>query len=200
MIAALFVETDGIYFGLEGVDPWDVNRDARNYKGPHPVIAHPPCNRWSVLAYSVQARYPHCKVGDDDGCFEDALMSVWAFGGVLEHPARSLAFEHYGLPKPRSGSWQPAGPRQWVTQVSQAAYGHLAQKFTWLYYVGDVAPPALDWGEPEVQHQVSYGKNPKTGTYWKTPLTTKQAKATPPAFLELLIELATISQESLGNE
>lgn len=35
MIAALFVETDGPYFGLEDVDPWDIVRDARMYDGPH---------------------------------------------------------------------------------------------------------------------------------------------------------------------
>ena len=29
MIAALFVETAGVYTGLEGVDAWDVARDAR---------------------------------------------------------------------------------------------------------------------------------------------------------------------------
>ena len=26
-VAALFVETDGAYFGLSGVDPWDERRD-----------------------------------------------------------------------------------------------------------------------------------------------------------------------------
>lgn len=31
MIAALFVETDGCYFGIDGVDPWDQARDARQY-------------------------------------------------------------------------------------------------------------------------------------------------------------------------
>jgi hypothetical protein len=46
MIAALYVETDGAYFGLPGVDPWDEARDARKYAGPHPVVAHPPCQRW----------------------------------------------------------------------------------------------------------------------------------------------------------
>ena len=45
MIAALFVATDGCYFGLDGVDPWDIHRDARRYTGPHPVVAHPPCFR-----------------------------------------------------------------------------------------------------------------------------------------------------------
>ena len=46
MISALYVETDGIYFGRDDIDPWDEQRDARKYTGPHPVIAHPPCQRW----------------------------------------------------------------------------------------------------------------------------------------------------------
>lgn len=45
-IAALFVETDGAYFGLPEVDPWDITRDGRKYDGPWPVVAHPPCQRW----------------------------------------------------------------------------------------------------------------------------------------------------------
>lgn len=28
-VAALYVETGGTYYGLPGVDPWDVERDAR---------------------------------------------------------------------------------------------------------------------------------------------------------------------------
>lgn len=52
MIAALYVETDGAYFGLPGVDPWDEARDARKYAGPHPVVAHPPCQRWGKLRSS----------------------------------------------------------------------------------------------------------------------------------------------------
>jgi len=31
MISAIFVETDGAYFGLPNVDPWDVTRDTRKY-------------------------------------------------------------------------------------------------------------------------------------------------------------------------
>lgn len=46
-VAALFVETGGCYYGLPGVDPWDEARDARNYRGPHPVVCHSPCQRWS---------------------------------------------------------------------------------------------------------------------------------------------------------
>lgn len=46
MVAALYVTTGGVYFGLPGVDPWDETRDARRYSGPWPVVAHPPCQRW----------------------------------------------------------------------------------------------------------------------------------------------------------
>ena len=47
MIAALYVQRGGVYFDLAGVDPWDEQRDARRYAGPWPVVAHPPCARWS---------------------------------------------------------------------------------------------------------------------------------------------------------
>ena len=64
MIAALYVETDGAYFGLPDVDPWDEKRDARNYAGPWPVVAHPPCTRWSMLGL-CRGYYD----GEDEGCF-----------------------------------------------------------------------------------------------------------------------------------
>jgi hypothetical protein len=88
-IAALFVATDGCYFGLPGVDPWDAQRDARNYDGPHPVVAHPPCQLWVNFAALNYKRYGggHNRPGNDHGCFESALRAVRRWGGVLEHPA-----------------------------------------------------------------------------------------------------------------
>lgn len=71
MIAALFVETNGCYFGLDGVDPWDRPRDARLYAGPHAVVAHPPCERWGRYATSAGR-----ELGDDGGCFVRALVAV----------------------------------------------------------------------------------------------------------------------------
>ena len=49
MIAALYVAKNGSYIDLPGVDPWPEDRDARLYRGPHPVVAHPPCQRWGKL-------------------------------------------------------------------------------------------------------------------------------------------------------
>src|SRR5437868_6017010 len=55
VIAALYVQTGGVYYGLDDVDPWDEVRDARLYPGPWPVVAHPPCARWSRTAALTEA-------------------------------------------------------------------------------------------------------------------------------------------------
>src|ERR1700690_2847940 len=34
-VAALFVQKNGAYYNLPGVDPWPEERDARKYAGPH---------------------------------------------------------------------------------------------------------------------------------------------------------------------
>lgn len=144
MIAALYVETNGVYYGLPDVDPWDEDRDARLYMGPWPVVAHPPCARWSQLATIHQDRWP---IGSDDGCFEAALHAVRTYGGVLEHPAGSYAWDRFHLPKPIRNGWGTSlYDDGQTTEVDQANYGHAARKRTWLYYVGP-HPPPLDWRE-----------------------------------------------------
>jgi hypothetical protein len=146
VIAALYVETDGIYYGLPDVDPWDEARDARRYGGPWPVVAHPPCARWCRLAGFVESRFGH-KRGDDGGCFEAALAAVRKWGGVLEHPADSRAFYEYGLPiPPRVGGWQSnLWDDGWTCYVEQGRYGHVVRKATWLYAVA-AELPELKWG------------------------------------------------------
>src|SRR5580704_5568578 len=98
-IAALFVETNGCYFGLPDVDPWDVRRDARTYSGPHPVVAHPPCARWGRYWGGSPRKPNQYHLGHDEGCFAAALAAVRKWGGVLEHPADSHAWWAFDLPR-----------------------------------------------------------------------------------------------------
>ena len=77
-VAALFVQRDGCYFDNPIVDPWDDKRDARLYAGPHPIIAHPPCQLWGRFAHVNFARWggEHNRPGNDGGCFASALVSL----------------------------------------------------------------------------------------------------------------------------
>lgn len=148
MIAALYVETDGCYYGLPDVDPWDITRDARQYAGPWPVVAHPPCQRWGRFWHG-STRKPHqFKLGDDGGCFAAALASVRRWGGVLEHPADSHAWKHYGLTPPeRHKGWQRTHREHlWTCYVEQGHYGHMSRKPTWLL-AAHVELPELDWSK-----------------------------------------------------
>ena len=168
-VAALYVETDGPYSGLDGVDVWDEARDARMYSGPHPVMAHPPCNRWSVIA-SINQAMGRLKVGDDGGCFASALEAVREFGGVLEHPAKTFAWKHHGLLKPCSGGgWtRSLFDPGWVCEVDQCHYGHTANKMTWLYVIG-VNPESFIWKRsPNAIHRISNLNYKGVGHHLKT--------------------------------
>jgi hypothetical protein len=152
MVAALYVETDGCYFGLPGIDPWDEQRDARQYAGPHPVVAHPPCQRWGKLWAGQPLWIKRTGIrklkGDDDGCFEAALAAVRKWGGILEHPWGSHAWPHFGLNRPpRDGRWVAADFHGgWTCCVEQGRYGHYARKPTMLVAY-HVELPELRWGE-----------------------------------------------------
>lgn len=192
MIAALFVETGGSYFGIEDIDPWDEPRDGRNYPGPHPVVAHPPCSRWCRLAGLVEARWGH-KRGEDGGCFESALRSVRTYGGVLEHPAYSDAWKKFNLPYPHPGGWQRGICGGWVCHVEQGHYGHPAKKATWLYAFGVSELPSLEWRtipDGESTSLVSWcGNKVKSGEI-RPRVGKVAASKTPDKFREILIQIA----------
>ncbi len=208
MIAALYVETGGIYFDLPGVDPWDEDRDARKYAGPHPVVAHPPCQRWGRFWHGSTAKPHQFQLGDDGDCFINALMAVQNFGGVIEHPADSHAWEAFGISKPpRTGGWIPAdnlGWDAWTCCVHQGHYGHLAGKPTWLYVSG--VPfhklPELRWGKceqrihPRALELHGYEKARRIGMMAMVggKDKTRIRNATPPEFRDVLLAIARAAQ------
>lgn len=197
-VAALFVESGGCYFGLDGVDPWGVARDARQYAGPHPVVAHPPCSRWCQLAPVNQARYGQA-IGDDDGCFESALASVRKFGGILEHPAVSIAWRTFGLPTPPSaGGWVRGFCGGWTAHVEQRNYGHPARKATWLYAFG-VELPSLKWGRGPTPEAWISADRPRAHLGHVRQLQKREASATPPAFRDLLLGIARTAKPNMAE-
>jgi hypothetical protein len=196
-VAALFVQRGGCYYGLDDVDPWDAERDARLYAGPWPVVAHPPCERYGrYWSGGPSARVRRIK-GDDNGCFAAALAAVRRWGGVLEHPEASHAWRMHGLVSPpRTGGWVTAGDwRGWTCCVEQGHYGHRARKATWLYAFG-VELPRLRWGASAAAARLDEGfhsaeerrRAVRTGVCQR--LSSRQRAATPPAFRDQLLSMA----------
>ena len=197
-IAALFVMENGPYYNLSNIDPWDEKRDAKKYKGPHPVIAHSPCQRWGRYwggGPMLHGTEKQKLLGDDDGCFAHALWSVRTFGGVLEHPEASYAFKYYGLPIPkRCGGWTKEdsfGGKSCC--VAQGYYGHRAQKLTWLYAV-KTNYLNLIWGlcpnKQKIEESLSKPERSrliKTGVCQR--LSKNQRTETPIKFRDLLIKM-----------
>jgi hypothetical protein len=189
-VAALFVQRDGCYSGWPWIDSWDEARDARTYKGPHPVIAHPPCQLWGAMAAVNYARWggEHNRPGNDSGCFEAALGAVNHWGGVLEHPAKTRAWAAYGLEKPTATGWHRSG-LGWVCEVWQSAYGHKANKATWLYYKGRYEPHELRWDRLKGTHQIGF-QDQRGKARNKPTLNKREANATPLEFRDELLRLA----------
>jgi hypothetical protein len=184
VVAALFVESGGVYATLPGVELWDAQRDARLYAGTHPVVCHSPCGPWSRLAELAHSKGGPA-TGEDDGCFAAALAAVRRWGGVLEHPRCSKAWKAFGLPEPVSGRWR-YGASGYSTQVNQVEYGHRARKPTWLFYVGEEVPPPLRWSAKS------------TPTHPVERMGKRERKATPLAFALELIGIARRAQGQMS--
>lgn len=215
VVAALYVETDGAYYGIPGVDPWDEERDARSYSGPLPAVAHPPCQRWGKF-WAGQPLYIkktgiRQKLGDDGGCFRAALDAVRKWGGVLEHPEHSKAWQHFGLAKPpRQGGWIEADDfGGWTCRVEQGRYGHYAAKPTWLYAVG-CELPELKWGvhktteadfppEAIAKHGLKYCQRAGVLAFKGGGKNSTPRIHTPEPFRDLLIEMALSANTEVSH-
>ena len=200
MIAALYVAHGGVYYGLPDVEPWAEARDARLYQGPWPVVAHPPCERWGRYWSGGPSAKVRRRKGEDGGCFESALLAVRCWGGVLEHPEASAAWDAFGLNRPpRLGGWVTADfEGGWTCCVEQGHYGHRARKATWLYACR-IELPMLKWGSSGPRARLEDGSHTaeerrraiKTGVCQR--LSKRQRAATPIPFRDLLLAIARTS-------
>ena len=207
MIAALYVQTSGSYYGLDGVEPWDEAKDARLYGGPHPVVAHPPCQRWGKFWAGqplwIKRTGERKRRGDDAGCFKAALADVRRWGGVLEHPWGSHAWPFFGIAKPpRAGGWIKADNYGgWTCCVEQGRYGHYAPKPTLLYAVAVDPLPELRWGKTVAKdedfppaavakHGIEYCRRAGLLAFKGGGRDSAPRIGTPPEFRDMLIAMA----------
>lgn len=177
-VAALFVRADSVYKQMPGVDAWDMDRDARAYDGPWPVVAHPPCRAWGRLRTFANPR------PDERNLARLAVALVREFGGVLEHPAGSTLWPAQALPAPGErdafGGWTLAAPQHW--------WGHKAAKETWFYVVGcepreaPEIPLRLDEPTHVVQSRKRIDHRPH--------ITKAEREHTPPELAQWLVDLA----------
>jgi hypothetical protein len=82
-----------------------------------------------------------------------------------------------------------AGLHEWVCEVWQSAYGHRANKATWLYCYSVVKPHELVWDRPKGEFQIGF-QDQRGKARNKPTLGKKEANATPIAFRDELIKLA----------
>jgi hypothetical protein len=126
-VAILFVRQDSAYKAMQGVDCYDIDRDARNFTGGCPVVAHPPCRAWGILAHMANPR------PDEKELAILALGQVRKNGGVLEHPSGSRLWQVMGLPEEGMFPDEFGG---YTVLIDQYAFGHVANNPTKLYVCG----------------------------------------------------------------
>jgi hypothetical protein len=182
-VAALYVREDSIYKTL-GLDCFDINRDARTWKGGCPLIAHPPCRAWGRLSHMAKPR------PDEKQLAIDAINLIRQFGGVLEHPMGSKLWVEMQLPAP--GKRDIYGG--FTVLIHQSWFGHKAEKKTFLYIVG--TEPALIPPYPisfdAIQYVISSRIKKYSGRRVKLEVTKAEREHTPELLAAWLVKLASM--------
>lgn len=172
-VAVLFARSDSVYKTLPGTDVWDAERDARNWPGGCPVVAHPPCRAWGRLHYFAKPAPGEMNLG------RLAVALVREFGGVLEHPEHSRLWPAQRIPKPGQAPDMWGG---WTLPISQHWWGHRAEKRTWLYIVGchKASIPDIPLVLGEATHVIASSLRKKTGDpSWRPEVTRAEREHTP---------------------
>ena len=183
-VAVLFARADSHYKTLPNVEVYDMERDARTYDGPWPVVAHPPCRSWSVAKAFAKPQ-----PGERD-LAPWAVEQVRKWGGVLEHPKGSALWGHCNLPAP--GKRDEFGG--WTKPILQMWWGHRAEKPTLLYIVG-IEPgelPAFPLALGEAPRVLFNKRGLRSGMPgFRTECTRAEREHTPPDLARWLVDLAS---------
>jgi len=164
-VPVLFTRRNSPYLAL-GCDCYDIERDALNWPGGVPLIAHPPCRSWGQLAHMAKPR-----PGERELALW-AIDQVRKFGGVLEHPINSrLWFESGCLSWGIRDVWGGV-----LLPLYQSSFGHRAPKLTGLYLVGFPVP---EFPPPR-----------PTSTVVER-MSRAEREATPPDLAKFLVDLVT---------
>lgn len=179
MVTVLFVREDSEYKYNMSIDSYDCIRDARNYNGNGPVIAHPPCRAWGLLSHMASPA-----PGEKELSFF-AIDIVRRCGGVLEHPSGSRLFGPH-LPDVDDKKDMYGG---YTILIDQFDFGHVAPKPTKLYICGvniDELPQ-----RPQKRNEIP--KRSICGNIKGTKrCTQKQREHTPELLMEWLILVASL--------
>lgn len=183
VVSILCAREDSVYKRLPGCDVWDIQRNAWNFKGGGPVVAHPPCRIWGRLSY-------FCTGSEAELCAEILLgircvYHVRDNGGVLEHPAGSALWREMQLPAPgenpdRYGGWTLAAPQEW--------WGHTCEKKSWFYICG-VCPRSI----PAVPLRLDYPAKVIQSATKANHCSRAEREHTPLHLAKWLVELARCS-------
>lgn len=197
-VAVLCAARKTSYREIPGVEIYDEVRDARTFPGGMPVIAHPPCRRWTTFgANMLKATAKHGnRLPTDAEIKQERELGLWCArqvqenGGILEQPAGSKLFESAGLPLPGL----PQSPESFSLHVWQAWWGYPLKKGTWLYFCG-ISKFVIEI--PFVLRPL----NTHDGREWdfKISHSSRMRSHTVPAFANWLVDLArtaVVSDES----
>lgn len=194
-VAALFVRSDSIYKTMPGVDAWDIERDARNWPGGAPVVAHPPCRLWASLRTKSKAP------PEEKEHARWAIEQVRANGGVLEHPWLSTLWDELKLrwnPRDEHGRRDEYG---WLLPTDLHSFGFAAKKRTGIYIVGlraaGLPAPPLRLGHATHTIGLWSGRDKAT---CRPSIAKSQFDSTPPAMAAWLVEIARRSRVASVSE
>ena len=122
-----FVAKNSYYRLLPDLDLFDLQRNALSTISNAPAIYHPPCRSWGRLRQF--AKTP----SGEHWLAVWAILRIWRYGGVLEHPAGSKLWSFMKLARPGQRYDFHGG---FSVSLNQSWFGYPAKKNTWLYIVG----------------------------------------------------------------